>query len=155
MNLLKTVHMPCFCTHNPPHIILRSGQQVPQVHSYKYLGTIITADGSPCEARNFRLGESSAMFNNFRPVWNNRYLALKCKVKIFKYIFESKPIHALQHSSSPLHRKGSSMHGTSDTSGGWHQSHTRTGHTPPTVLYMPEPMLSRLRLLSIKNKPHT
>jgi hypothetical protein len=32
MNLPKTVHMPCVCTHNPPQIILRNSQQVPQVH---------------------------------------------------------------------------------------------------------------------------
>ena len=35
MNLLKTVHMPCFCIHNPPHLTLRDGHQVPQVHRYE------------------------------------------------------------------------------------------------------------------------
>ncbi len=38
------------------------------------------------------------MFNNLWPVWSNRYLALKYKVKTFKAIFEPKPIHGLQHS---------------------------------------------------------
>jgi hypothetical protein len=52
------------------------------------------------------------MFNNLRPVWNNRYLALKYKVKIFKEIFESKPIHALQHSvlSKASERKLNAWH---------------------------------------------
>jgi hypothetical protein len=136
MNLLKTVHMPCFCTHNPPKLTLQGGHQVPQVHRYKYLGTIITADGSPYEAINSRLGESTFMFNNLRPVWNNRYLALKYKVKIFKAIFESKPIHGLQHSvlSSSSENKLNA----------WHVRHLRRvasikhsywSHTPNRTVY--------------------
>ena len=82
------------------------------MHRYKYLGTIITAHGSPYEAINARLGESTATFNNLRPVWNNRYLALKYKVKIFKAIFEPKPPHGLQHSvlSTASERKLNAWH---------------------------------------------
>jgi hypothetical protein len=82
MNVLKNVHMSCFCIHKLPHIILRNGQQVLQVHRYKYLGTIITAGESAYEAINCRLGGSSAMSN--KHIWNNRYPGFKYKVKIFK-----------------------------------------------------------------------
>ncbi len=62
MNFLKAVHMPCACAHNPPVIVLRNGHKVPHVHGYSYLGTIISADSSPHDAINARLGESTAMF---------------------------------------------------------------------------------------------
>ena len=98
MNLQKTVHMPCFCTHTPPKLKLRDGHEIPQVTSYKYLGVIITANGDPYTSINSRLGEASHMFNNLRPVWNNKFLNLKYKVRVFKAIFEKKIAYAAQHS---------------------------------------------------------
>jgi hypothetical protein len=74
------------------------------------------------------------MFNNLRPVWNNR--ALKYKVKIFKAIFESKPLHGLQHSvlSTASERKLNA----------WHVRHLRSmasikhpywSHIPNSTVY--------------------
>ena len=57
---------------------------VPQVSEFKYLGAIISADGSLDKELSSRLQKATGAFNSLYPVWNNRNIWTNTKIRIYK-----------------------------------------------------------------------
>jgi len=53
------------------------------VHSFTYLGSIVTSDRGADQDVKSRIGKARQVFNTLRPVWNTRSISIKTKLRIF------------------------------------------------------------------------
>ena len=60
------------------------GEEVEQVSEFKYLGSIISADGCLDKELTARLQKAAGAFNSLYPVWNNRNIWTNTKIRIYK-----------------------------------------------------------------------
>ena len=67
-----------------------SGQKLETVTSFKYLGSVITREGSKPEILS-RIAQTTAALTRLKPVWNDRSISLSSKIKLMRslvtYIF--------------------------------------------------------------------
>ena len=74
-----------------------NGQKLETVTSFKYLGSVITDEGSKPEILS-RIAETTAALTRLKPVWNDGSISLSSKVRlmpslvisIFLYAYSSK-----------------------------------------------------------------
>ena len=57
-----------------------NGQKLETVTSFKYLGSVITNDGSKAEILS-RIAQTTAALTRLKPVWNDRSISLSSKVQ--------------------------------------------------------------------------
>jgi len=57
--------------------------ELEDVHSFTYLGSIVTSDGGADEDVKSRIGKARQTFNTLRPVWNSTSISIKTKLRIF------------------------------------------------------------------------
>ena len=57
------------------------GQKRETVTSFKYLGSVITDEGSKPEIL-FRIAQTTAALTRLKPVWNDRSLSLSSKIQL-------------------------------------------------------------------------
>ena len=53
------------------------------VASFKYLGSVITAEGSKPEILS-RIAQTTAALTRLKPVWNDRSISLSCKIRLMQ-----------------------------------------------------------------------
>ena len=58
-------------------------EELEDVHSFTYLGSIVTSDGGEEEDVKSRKGKARQAFNTLRPVWNSTLISTKTKLRIF------------------------------------------------------------------------
>ncbi|PIK42080.1 endonuclease-reverse transcriptase [Apostichopus japonicus] len=73
--------------------IVASGQQLETVNQFKYLGAIISEEGSKAEVLA-RAAQTAAALAKLKPIWNDRNISLRSKLKL---------LHALVCRSSCMH----------------------------------------------------
>jgi hypothetical protein len=61
-----------------------NGEEIDNVDSFKYLGSIITGRGSDEEAVQSRIKQFLGVFNSHRGIWKDRKLGIGLKVRLFK-----------------------------------------------------------------------
>ena len=65
-------------------------QKLETVTSFKYLGSVITGEGSKLEILS-RIAQTTAALTRLKPVWNDRSISLSSKIKLKRslvtYIF--------------------------------------------------------------------
>ena len=71
-------------------------QNIEDVESFAYLGSIISKTGDTGEDIISRIGKARHVFVTLKPVWNNRNILLKTKRTIFNY-------NVGRHGSTPKH----------------------------------------------------
>ena len=86
-----------------------NGQKLETVTSFKYLGSVITDEGSKSEILS-RIAQTTAAWTRLKPVWNDRSISLSSKIglmrsfvtSIFLYACESWALTAeLQRRNKP------------------------------------------------------
>ena len=87
-----------------------NGQKLKTVTSFKYLGSVITGEGSKHEILS-RIAQTTAALTRLKPVWNDRNMSLSSKIQlmrshvtsIFPYACESWTLTAeLQRRIQPM-----------------------------------------------------
>ena len=67
-----------------------NGQKLQSVTSFKYLGSVITDEGSRPEILS-RIAQTKAALTKLKPVWNDRSISLSSKIRLMRslvtYIF--------------------------------------------------------------------
>ena len=58
-----------------------NGQKLDTVTSFKYLGSVITDEGSEPEILS-RIAQTTAALTRFKPVWNDRSISLSSKIRL-------------------------------------------------------------------------
>ena len=58
-----------------------NGQKLETVTSYKYLGSVITDEGSKPEILS-RIAQTTAASTRLKPVWNDRSISLSSKIRL-------------------------------------------------------------------------
>ena len=61
-----------------------NGEEIDNVDSFKYLGSVITGRGSDEEEVQARLKRSLGVFNSRRGIWKDRRLGIGLKIRLFK-----------------------------------------------------------------------
>ena len=59
--------------------IKENGQKLETVTSFKYLGSVITDEGSKLEILS-RIAQTTAALTRLKPVWNDRSISLSSKI---------------------------------------------------------------------------
>ena len=73
-----------------------NGQKLETVTSFKYLGSVVSDEGSKPEIFS-RIAQTTAALRRLKPIWNNRSISLSSKIQqmrslvtsIFLYAYES------------------------------------------------------------------
>ena len=60
-----------------------NGQKLETVTSFKYLGSVIIAEGSKPEILS-RIAQTTAALTRLKPVWNDRSISLSCKIRLMQ-----------------------------------------------------------------------
>ena len=68
--------------------------ELEDVHSFTYLGSIVTSDGGADEDVKSRIGKARQAFNTLRPVWNSTSISIKTKLRIFTTNVKSVLLHS-------------------------------------------------------------
>ena len=58
-----------------------NGQKLETVTSFKYLGSVITDEGSKPEILS-RIAQTSAALTRLKPVWNDRNISFSSKIRL-------------------------------------------------------------------------
>ena len=58
-----------------------NGQKLETVTSFKYLGSVITDEGSKLEILS-RIAQTTAALTRLKPVWNDRSISLSSKIRL-------------------------------------------------------------------------
>ena len=69
--------------------IVMNDQKLEEVHSFKYLGSVITEDGSSDKDIGPRIGQATAAFTRLDTIWKSNTLSFNVKVTIFKTLIVS------------------------------------------------------------------
>ena len=65
-----------------------NGQKVETVTSFKYLGSVITDDGSKPEILS-RIAQTTTALTRLKPVWNDRSISLSSKIRLMRFLVTS------------------------------------------------------------------
>ena len=60
-----------------------NGQRLETVTSFKYLGSVITDEGSKPEILS-RIAQTTAALTKLKPVWNDRSISLSSKIRLMR-----------------------------------------------------------------------
>ena len=63
-----------------------NGQKLESVTSFKYLGSVITDDGSKPEILS-RIAQTTVALTRLKPVWNDRSISLSSKIRLMRSLF--------------------------------------------------------------------
>ena len=63
--------------------IMLEGQPIDDVESFTYLGSVVSRTGGSDEDVKVRIGKARHAYNTLGPVWNNRNIRTKTKLKLF------------------------------------------------------------------------
>ena len=70
-----------------------NGQKLETVTRFKYLGSVITDEGSKPEILS-RTAQTTAALTRLKPVWNDRSISLSSKIQLMRYLVTSIFLHA-------------------------------------------------------------
>ena len=65
-----------------------NGQKLETVTSFKYLGSVITDEGSKPEILS-RIAQTTAVMTRLKPVWNDRSIYLGSKIRLMRSLVTS------------------------------------------------------------------
>ena len=65
-----------------------NGQRLETVTSFKYLGSVITYEGSEPEILS-RIAQTTAALTRLKPVWNDRSISLSSKIRLMRSVVTS------------------------------------------------------------------
>ena len=65
-----------------------NGQKLEPVTSFKYLGSVITDEGSKPEILS-RIAQTTAALTRLKPVWNDRSISLSSKIRLMRTLVTS------------------------------------------------------------------
>ena len=72
-----------------------NGQKLETVTSFKYLGSVITNEGSKPEILS-RIAEATAALTRLKPVWNDRSISLSSKIRLMRSLVTSIFLYACE-----------------------------------------------------------
>ena len=72
-----------------------NGQKLETVTSSKYLGSVITDEGSKPEILS-RIAQTTAALTRLKPVWNNRSISLSSKMRLIRSLVTSIFLYACE-----------------------------------------------------------
>ena len=75
--------------------IIVNGQKLETVTSFKYLGSIITDEGSKPEIL-FRIAQTTAALTRLKPVWTDRSIPLSSKIRLMRSLVTSIFLYACE-----------------------------------------------------------
>ena len=75
--------------------IKENGQELETVTSFKYLGSIITDEGSKPEILS-RIAQTTAVLTKLKPVWDDRSISLKFKIRLMRSLVTSIFLYACE-----------------------------------------------------------
>ena len=81
---------PAHCTE-----IKVNGQKLEAVTSFKYLGSVITDEGSKPEILS-RIAQTTAALTRLKPVWNDRSISLGSKIRLMRSLVASIFLYACE-----------------------------------------------------------
>ena len=71
------------------------GQKLETVTSFKYLGSVITDEGSKPEILS-RIAQTTAAMTRLKPVWNDRSVTLSSKIRLMRSLVTSIFLYACE-----------------------------------------------------------
>ena len=72
-----------------------NGQELETVTSFKYLGSVITDEGSKPEILS-RIAQTTAALTRLKPVWNDRSISLSSKIRLVRSLVTSIFLYACE-----------------------------------------------------------
>ena len=72
-----------------------NGQKLETVTSPKYLGSVITDEGSKLEILS-RIAQTTAALTRLKPVWNDRSISLSAKIRLMRSLITSVFLYACE-----------------------------------------------------------
>ena len=72
-----------------------NGQELETVTSFKYLGSVITDEGSKPEILS-RIAQTTAASIGLQPVWNDKSISLSSKIRLMHYLVTSTFLYACE-----------------------------------------------------------
>ena len=72
-----------------------NGQKLETVTSFKYLGSVITDEGSNSEILS-RIVQTTALLTRLKPVWNDRSISLSSKIRLTRSLVTSIFLYACE-----------------------------------------------------------
>ena len=72
-----------------------NGRKLETVTSFKYLGSVITDEGSKPEIL-FRIAETTAALTRLNPVWNDKSISLSSKIRLMRSLVTSIFLYACE-----------------------------------------------------------
>ena len=80
-----------------------NGQRLETVTSFKYVGSVITDEGSNPEILS-RIAQITAAFTRLKPVWNDKSISLSSKIRLMRSLVTSSCM-LVNHGPSQLDSK--------------------------------------------------
>ena len=71
------------------------GQKLETVTSFKYLGSVITDEGSKTKILS-RIAQTTAVLTRLKPLWNNRSVSLSSKIRLMRSLVTSIFLYACE-----------------------------------------------------------
>ena len=72
-----------------------NGQKLETVTSFKYLGSVITDEGSKPEILS-RIAQTTAALTRLKPVWNDRSISVSSKIRLMRSLVTSIFLYACE-----------------------------------------------------------
>ena len=72
-----------------------NAQKLETVTSFKYLGSVVTDEGSKPEILS-RISQTAAALTGLKPVWNDRSIFLSSKIRLMRSVVTSIFLHACE-----------------------------------------------------------
>ena len=72
-----------------------NGQKLETVTSFKYLGSVITDEGSKPEILS-RIAQTTAAMTRLKPVWNDRSISPSSKIRLMRSLVASISLYACE-----------------------------------------------------------
>ena len=82
-------------TNNTSGINKVNGQKLETVTNFKYLGSVITDEGSKPEVLS-RIAQTTAASTRLKPVWNDRSISLSSKIRLMRSLVTSIFLYACE-----------------------------------------------------------
>ena len=65
-----------------------NGQKLETVTSFKYLGSVVTDEGSKLEILS-RIAQTTTAFTRLKPVWNDKSISHSSKIRLMRFLVTS------------------------------------------------------------------
>ena len=72
-----------------------NGQQLETFTSFKYLGSVITDEGSKLETLSW-IAQITAALTRLKPVWSDRSISLSSKIRLMRFLVTSFFLYAFE-----------------------------------------------------------